>query len=147
MDYSGISSYCSYTCILRPSGSPQGKITHQRNPLSPRNGPALMCLLSSALSHWLGVVHGKYDLKANGVMYQSTASGPSVHHTSYSQRSEKHILTATTEPIITGPTKTYVLLEEAQAHLSFAPFSHPRAGLTLLYSSSTLFIWNILGVC
>lgn len=74
-----------------------------------------MCLLSPVLSHWLGVAHGKYDLNANGLMYQSTESGPSVHHTSYSQRSEKHILRATTESTITGLTKTYVLLEEAQA--------------------------------
>lgn len=68
--------------------------------LSPRNGPALMCLLISALSHWLGVAHGKYGLNANGVMDQSTAYGLLFHHTSYSQRSEKHILMATTESII-----------------------------------------------
>lgn len=70
-----------------------------------------MCLLSSGLSHWLGVANGKYGLNTNGVMDQSTAFGPLVHHASYSQRSEKHILMATTEPIITGPIKTYVLLE------------------------------------
>lgn len=66
-------------------------------------------------------------------------SGPAVHHTSYSQRSERHI--ATTKPILTGQTKDLFSFRGSQG--LWQPLGHSQLKNSKEITSVQEFFLNV----